>query len=146
MRTSGYLETSEPKLNNFRDYLRSWRFGYRVWILLGTTIAALTMVEFLQVSFPLSIVNWIAGTFLVLFAPGYALVWALFPSKQSLSNLNRFVLTVAMSLFLVPSIGILLNFSPIGIRPGPIAWILGFLTLGLLVLGAYREYRTTTWS
>jgi len=144
MRASGYVETGEPQVNTFQEYLTSWRFGFRVWLLIGATVAAIAAVEFLQEGFPLLAVNWIAGTFLVLFAPGYALVWALFPTKQSMGDLSRFVLAVAMSLFLVPAVGILLNFSPIGIRPGPTAWILGSLTLGLLVLGAYREFRAST--
>jgi hypothetical protein len=139
---NGFVESVEPILTEFGEYLRSWRYGFRLWAFLGATIFVFPIVEFLQASFPLAVVRWAAATFLVLFAPGFALVWVLFPSRWRMSGLNRLALTIAMSLFMVPAIGLVLNYTPVEIEPQPIAAILTLLTIGLLFVGAYREFLT----
>jgi hypothetical protein len=137
---NGHVEIVETRLINFGDFLRSWRYGFRLWALLIATLAALPIVEFMQAEFPLSVIRWTAATFLLLFAPGFALVWVLFPSRQRMSGFNRLALTIAMSLFLVPAIGLIFNFTPLGIEPKPVAAALAVLTIAFLFLGAYREY------
>ena len=135
----GLVKMEEPRIGNFREYFKSWRYGFRAWLTGLSVVAAMFIVEFLQASFPLILIRWIAGTFLVLIPPGYTLVWTLFPSRRKPAGLNRFALTVAMSLFLVPATGLLLNYTPLGIRPEPIAAILGGLSLLFLYVGMRRE-------
>jgi uncharacterized membrane protein len=57
-----------------------------------------------------------------------------------MSGFNRLGLTIAMSLFLVPAIGLVFNYTPLGIEPQPVAAALAALTITFLFLGAYREY------
>jgi hypothetical protein len=142
--SNGHLESVEPSLMNFGDYLKSWRYGFRFWAFVIAMLSAFPIVEFLQAQFPLVAVRWVAATFLVLFAPGFALVWVLFPSRQRMSGLNRLTLTIAMSIFMVPATGLILNDTPIGIEARPIAAILFVLTVGLLFGGAYREFQIIT--
>ena len=137
---NGHVETVEPRLIEFSDFLKSWRYGFRLWALLIATATALPIVEFMQAGFPISIIRWTAATFLLLFAPGFAFVWVLFPSRQRVSGFNRLGLTIAMSLFLVPAIGLVFNFTPLGIEPQPVAAALAALTITFLFLGACREY------
>jgi len=137
---NGHVEIVETPLINFDDFLRSWRYGFRLWALLIATLAALPIVEFMQAGFPLIVIRWTAATFLLLFAPGFAFVWVLFPSRQRMSGFNRLGLTIAMSLFLVPAIGLVFHFTPLGIEPQPVAAALAALTVTFLLLGAYREY------
>ena len=139
---NGYVESVAPSPTDFGDYLRSWSYGFRFWSFVVATLFVFPIVEFLQVGFPLIVVRWVAATFLVLFAPGYAFVWVLFPSRMS--KLNRLALAIAMSIFMVPAIGLVLNYTSVGIDPGPIAAILVVLTIGLLFGGAYREFRIVT--
>ena len=137
---NGHVEIVEPHLIGFSDFLKSWRYGFRLWAFLVATLAALPIVEFMQAGFPLSVIRWTAATFLLLFAPGFAFVWVLFPSRQRMSGFNRLGLTIAMSLFLVPAIGLVFNYTPLGIEPQPVAAALAALTITFLFLGAYREY------
>ena len=53
-------------------------------------------------------------------------------------------LAIAMSIFMVPAIGLVLNYTPLGIDPRTIAAILIVLTIVLLFGGAYREFLTLT--
>jgi hypothetical protein len=140
----GHVDIVEPRFIKFSDFLRSWRYGFRLWAFLIGTAAALPIVEFMQAGFPLSVIRWTAATFLLLFAPGFAFVWVLFPSRQRVSGFNRLGLTIAMSLFLVPATGLVVNFTPLGIEPQSVAAALAALTITFLFLGAYREYTLQT--
>lgn len=140
--SKGLLNTEEPSLRHFRDYVTAWRYGFRVWLTTFSIIAALVLTEVLQVGFPLVIARWIAGTFLILIAPGFTFTWALFPSRQQLAGLNRLALTIALSLFLVPAIALLLNYTPLGIHAEPLAAILAMLSLALMCIGMRREFIT----
>ena len=142
--SNGYVESVGPSPTNFSHYLGSWNYGFRLWAFVVAMLFVFPIVEFLQVGFPLIVVRWVAATFLVLFAPGFALVWVLFPSRRLMSGLNRLALTIAMSIFMVPATGLVLNYTPIGIDPRTIAAILIVVTIGLLFGGAYREFLTLT--
>lgn len=62
----------------------------------------------------------VLGLLLVLFIPGYVLVAALFPSVRDLDWVERIALSVGLSIAAVPLLGLLLNFTPWGIRLIPI--------------------------
>jgi hypothetical protein len=136
----GVLRMEEPPIATFRDYVKSWRYGFRGLLTALSVIASLPIVELLQASFPWVAIRWVAGTFLILIAPGYTFTWTLFPSREKTAGLNRLALTIAMSLFLVPATGLLLNYTPFGIRPEPIAAILAVLSLLFLYAGMHREF------
>ena len=55
---------------------------------------------------------------LVLFVPGYVFVSALFPGNEDLDWIERLVLSVALSIVIVPLLGLGLNLTPFGIRFG----------------------------
>jgi uncharacterized membrane protein len=56
----------------------------------------------------------------MLFSPGYTLVTALFPGKSGLQRTERLALSIGLSLAVVPLIGLILNYTPWGIRLHPI--------------------------
>lgn len=71
----------------------------------------------------------LATAFLV-FIPGYALVAALFPRKDSLDRVERATLSLVLSLAVVPLLGMALNYTPWGIDTCPvIATVLGFILI-----------------
>jgi uncharacterized membrane protein len=49
---------------------------------------------------------------MVLFFPGYTLISALFPRKDSLSGVERLALSFGLSIAVVPLIGLILNYMP----------------------------------
>jgi len=74
----------------------------------------------LVVLFPISILRILIGVPFVLFFPGYALVCALFPKKGDLDEVERLALSIGLSIAVVPLLGLVLNYTPFGIRLYPI--------------------------
>jgi hypothetical protein len=80
------------------------------------------------------------GSLFTLFLPGYSLIEALYPREDELSPLERLALSIGLSLALVPLVGLLLNYTPWGIRLDPTMAALSTLTLVLLLVSAYRKF------
>lgn len=75
----------------------------------------------------------------VLFFPGYTLIAALFPGREDLDGIERVALSFGLSIAVVPLIGLLLNYTPWGIRLYPILFSLNLFVLAMSVLGWYRR-------
>ncbi|MCS7099409.1 MAG: DUF1616 domain-containing protein, partial [Sulfolobales archaeon] len=86
-------------------------------------------------------VRYVLGSILVLFAVGYATVEVLYPGERSLSNLERLALSIGLSLAIVPLVGLVLNYSPWGIRLEPALTSLAVYTTLTAFGAAYRKYR-----
>jgi len=103
-------------------------------ILILVTNAALVPVVLFTTG-PLRIV---LGLLFLLFFPGYTLIAALFPKKESLSGIERIALSFGLSIAVVPLIGLILNYTPWGIRPNP---ILISITAFIVVMCGIAWYR-----
>ena len=75
----------------------------------------------------------------VLFFPGYTLIAALFPGREDLDGIERVALSFGLSIAVVPLIGLILNYTPWGIRLYPILISLMFFILAMSLLGWYRR-------
>ncbi len=62
----------------------------------------------------------VLGLPFVLFFPGYVLIAALYPRRSDLDGVERGALSLGLSLAVVPLIGLVLNYTPWGIRLTPI--------------------------
>jgi len=78
------------------------------------------------------------GILFALFFPGYTLLSALFPKRDSLGGIERVALSFGLSIAVVPLIGLILNFTPWGIKLYP---ILISVTLFILVASGVAWYR-----
>lgn len=89
---------------------------------------------------------------LLLFLPGYALLSALYPGRptdggprtegrRSVDGVERFVLSVALSLALTPGVALVANFTT-GIRTLPIAVGLLLVTFGCVTVALLARLRT----
>ncbi len=76
---------------------------------------------------------------LVLFIPGYALVAALFPDNKEINWIERIALSFGLSIAVVPLLGLLLNFTPFGIRLVPIVLSIVLFSGGLGVVAYLRR-------
>ena len=83
--------------------------------------------------------RYVFGSALVLFLPGYALIEALYP-KGELDELTRFALSIGLSLAITPLTGLVLNYTPFGIRLLPVAISLAAITLALLLAALHRKH------
>lgn len=84
-------------------------------------------------------VRIVLGLLLVLFLPGYSLIAALFPGKDDLDGIERIALSFAMSIVIVPLLGLALNYTPFGIQLVPILLVLSTFTVSLAVVAYVRR-------
>lgn len=75
----------------------------------------------------------------ILFIPGYVLIAALFPEKSSIDGIERFALSVGLSIAVVPLIGLALNYTPWGIRLDPIVTSLIIFTVIMAIITFFRR-------
>src|SRR5438034_4659890 len=88
----------------------------------------------------------VLAVFLVFFAPGYVLVAALFPGSQTLGRtevgwIERIALSVGDSIAVVPLLGLVLNFTPWGIRFRSIVATIALFTAGVGYAAYWRRMR-----
>jgi hypothetical protein len=120
------------------------------WITLAWTIATIAVVFTIpEDSYPVVYIRQVLGVVFVLWLPGYSFIKALFPkqvpiktSDKNLDTIERAALSLGMSLALVPIVGLLLNYTPWGIRLTPITLSLTTLTIVFATAGIIREYQT----
>jgi len=119
-------------------FLSSWAAWF--WALFVSAVATTVMVFVVPENvFPLVYVRYVFGAVFVLFLPGFSLIRALFGSKE-LDNIERLALSIGLSLALVPLAGLLLNYTPWGIRTAPVTLSLLALTLVFACAAVAREY------
>lgn len=115
--------------------------AYWYWIILAlaatTTILVFTVPEN---AYPFIYARYVLGSIFVLWLPGHSLIKALFPTKE-LDNIERTALSIGMSLALVPIAGLLLNYTPWGIRITPITLSLLALTIAFASAAIIREHK-----
>jgi len=142
MAADGSLILQEPvhEVESPWDYLLTPSLSAWLWATLGTTILAVTAVLLTPDIFPVVVIRWLLGSILVLFLPGYALVQFLFPKASEMDSLERFALEIGLSLALVPLMGLVLNYTPWGIRFIPATMSLSAFTIIFLLAAATREY------
>src|SRR5207247_2247723 len=88
-------------------------------------------------------VGHILAILLVLFTPGYALVAALFPKNSEVDWIERIALSFGLSIAIIPLLGLLLNFTPWGLRFVPIVVMIALLTLVFGCAAYWRRMRLT---
>lgn len=136
----GYIDLSNPrKPGSLIDYLLSVEAIqlYGITILIVLTIFLVLYVH----SPPFIYIRYILGSLFVLYLPGYALIEALYPRGDELEPLERIALSIGLSLALVPLIGLILNYTPWGIRLNPIIAALSITTEALISIATIKKFR-----
>jgi uncharacterized membrane protein len=94
--------------------------------------------------FPLVYIRYLLNGMLLLFLPGYAFVRALLTlssKNDNFGSIERFALSIGMSFVLASLLGLLLNYTPWGIRVIPITFGLTFLVILFALAALAGEYR-----
>lgn len=115
---------------------------YFLDIILVVILTLLCALFVLEPTLNKTVVRTVLGLLLVLFLPGYALIASLFPKKDDLDTIERLVLSFGLSIAITPLIGLVLNYTPWGIRLDPILVSLTGVTLLLCAVAYYRRKRT----
>ncbi len=126
---SAYDKSSTPTLseNSKTTYLD---------ILLIFTLTFLCIIFILTPAISNTIFRIIFGIILVLFAPGYSLIAALFPKNNDINGIQRITFSFSLSIAVTPLIGLFINYTPLGIRLEPILLSLSSFTI-LMCIAAY---------
>jgi len=106
-------------------------------LLNGVTVLLIVIITF----FPSNALRIVLGLPFVLFFPGYTLIAALFPKKNQLDGIERVVLSFGLSIATVPLIGLILNYTPWGVR---LYTVLISITIFIVVTSLivwYRQHR-----
>jgi len=144
LQNQGKIALKQPKAQfdfTITKYILSAK-AYWYWTVitlsLATTILVFTIPEN---AYPIAYARHILGSIFVLWLPGYSLIKALFPTKE-IDNIERTALSIGISLALVPITGLLLNYTPWGIRLTPITISLLALTFTFATAAIIREHQT----
>ena len=82
----------------------------------------------------------VLGTLLVLFIPGFTMVYALF-SDQEIDDIERVALSVGLSICIAVFDGLLLNYTPKGLTLDQIVISLAAISGVFTAIGYYRRTR-----
>jgi len=134
---------------SFGTYLFSLESAWYWTIVAVALVTTLTVFAVPQDLYPIAYVRNVLGVIFVLFLPGYAFVKAVFQKKvpikttsDSFDNIERLVLSIAMSIALTPMVGLILYYTPLGIGLTPITLSLLALTIFFATAALAREYQT----
>ncbi len=105
------------------------------------TIVILSLLLVPLVAFTSGALRIALGLAFVLFFPGYTLIAALFPKKGDLGGIERVALSFGLSIAVVPLMGLVLNYTPWGIRLYPILVSVLLFIVVMSVIAWYRRRR-----
>ena len=136
-------QTKRLSVTEAKPYATLWSYAwspYSLWFW-GAVLAVLASVALTSVTSGVVIyARYVLGSALILFLPGYALIEALYPKKE-LDELTRFALSIGLSLAIVPLTGLVLNYTPFGIRLLPVAISIAGLTVTFLCVSLHRRHQ-----
>lgn len=146
-----HLTQPQPRTETFAAYLKTsatlW-FWTTILLTIATVAAVFTIPD---TDAPLVYIRYVLGTIFILWLPGYTFIQALFPeqlpiktSSNELDTIERITLSIGLSLALVPIVGLLLNYTPWGIRLTPITLSLTALTIAFAVAAITRQWSIKT--
>lgn len=128
------------KPTTFIEFLLRPGFSLWLYVLISLIIITVSLIYVSESIKSLTVLRYVLGSIFVLFIPGYTLVQALYEPGE-LAPLEELALSIGLSLATVPLIGLVLNYTPWGIRLSPIVVSLSIFSTVLGLLAAYRRYR-----
>ena len=81
----------------------------------------------------------VLGVPFLIFLPGYSFMAAMFPRKNAMDAVERVALSFGTSIAIVPLIGLLLNYTPWGIRLEPVLYSVSLFILVTSVIAWLRR-------
>jgi uncharacterized membrane protein len=110
------------------------KLGSELYIINILSLVLLLIVHFLSHNF----LRVVLGIPLVLFFPGYVMTIALFPRKEGVDFVQRIAISFGASIAMVVMTGLIVNFTPFGLRLEPLLWSLIIIILILSIIAWFR--------
>lgn len=152
LQTEGRLVLKKPLKpipRDFASYLKTRNAGWYWMTILLTAAATIAAYTVPADVFPLAYARNILGTVLVIFLPGYGLTKALFPStpplktsSATLDGLEILIISVGLSMALVPMVGLMLGYTTWGLNQITSVSSLFVLTIVLATIAVVRQHQT----
>lgn len=141
--SEGKIGTNEavPRSMTLIGFLTSWYRCIWLYSVIGLSIVTLLSIYVLPQSYPFVTARWATGAIFVLFLPGYVTVKILFPERE-LHDLERLAFSIGFSVAFAPLLGLLLNYSPWGIRLDPLIVGLTTYTVAIAFGAAWRRFQS----
>jgi hypothetical protein len=138
---SGELKLRDPEPpKTLVEYALRPDYSLWFWTIVVLVFLTLLIVYTTSILPQLLVLRYFLGTLYVLYLPGFTLVEALYPGERDLNPLEHLALSIGLSLAVVPLIGLILNYTPWGIRLGSVTTSLALYTLGVSVISLIRKY------
>jgi len=102
-------------------------------------IIVLTLLAVPVVLLTQGVVRVVLGAAFVAFFPGYVLLAALFPARHRMDGVERIVMSFLLSIAVTPLIGLVLNFTPWGIKIGAIVAAVASFVLVAAIIALLRR-------
>ena len=141
-------KTQPPLLSTAKEFVFS-KQAIWFWTTIAIGFATAFSVFAIPENSPIIFLRSSLGIVFVLFLPGYAFIKMLFPQRppiptnnNNIDNIERIALSLGMSIALSPIVGLILNYTPLGIRLTPITLSLLGLTVAFATTAILREYQT----
>jgi hypothetical protein len=144
------LESQALQSQSLATYLKT---GEALWYWVTIALGAVTAAMIFTISedfYPWIYARNVLGVIFVLFLPGYAFIKALFPvnmpirtSTENLEAIERFALSLGMSIALVSIVGLLLYYSPWGMELTAIVLSLLALTVVFATAAIIRQHQVS---
>jgi hypothetical protein len=120
------------------------------WITIAFIIVtAIILFTIPNTAYPLVYLRSTLSIIFVLFLPGFTFIDAVYPGKgpfktssENMDTIERVALSFGMSIVIVPTVGLILNYTPWGIRLTPITLSLIALTVVFATVAMLREQLT----
>jgi hypothetical protein len=133
-----WFEDTDPPVK-LADFFLSWYSAW-FWVVAGFQVLVGLAVFVFPQTVPWVYVRYVSGAVYVLYVPGAVFIEMLYPKRDELEDLERFALGVGLSLALVPLVGLVLNYTPWGIRLNPIFAGLALIVMVFSLAAVYRKY------
>jgi uncharacterized membrane protein len=138
-----YMMQNTDNVINKRSTVDSNFFGKALNTYADLAIAlglALLMLVFIYVPFlSHGMARFALGIVMIIFMPGYLFMAAVYPGKDDLGSLERAVLSVGLSIILVPFAGLFLTYTAAGINSETMLSAILFLVMFFMIIAFLRR-------
>jgi len=110
----------------------------RYWFIIILILISSSAILFISEKKELQVFRYIISIYLLFYIPGYSFRKA-FIIKIEFSELERLTFDVTLSLFIIPFIGFILNYTPWGITITSSILGITVLSISLLIINIFRQ-------
>jgi hypothetical protein len=154
LESQGKITLDNPPFSisaNLSTYIKTPQATW-YWVIIALAIIIVnTFFLVPENSYPLSYLRYAFAIAFIFYLPGYTCLKALFPvmvsnksTSENMGSIERVALSLGLSLALTPFAGLILNYTPFGIRLVPITISLLTLTIVFATIGVFREFKIKT--